>query len=509
MVAKAIKDVAAAVSQAIATGVLLLCLYQNAWLEDKSKVKVWEKSRRIGASWVEALYSVLQAAKRKKDGGQNTYYLSYNKDMTQQFIKDCAWWAKVIGAATGKIEEVVADYDKDITFFRIRFSSGNEICALPSEARSLRSKQGRVVIDEAAFVDDLAELLKAAMALLMWGGQVVILSTHNGADNPFNELVQSIHKGEFDYSLHRTDLDEALAGGLYRAICKRNNEEWTPEAEAAWREDTIKKYGDGADEELFCIPSLSSGVYLTTAMIEAIMKAEIPVLRWTPPADDFVDWPEAKAYAHTLAWCEDNLKPYLVLLPQGLSHFVGGDFGRSGDLSHFTPATETLNLDLLPPFLLELRNCPHRTQEQIFFYVCDRLPRFSGGALDARGNGSFLAESARQRYGPELIAEVMITEKWYREVMPKLKARIEEKTFWLPKDAHTLADYRCLKVIRGVARVPDKRGKDATGQRHGDAAGSGGMLIYARENLGNVEPWDCQTASAVDHMGGGFDFYGY
>lgn len=500
---------ATTIPQIIATGILILCTYQIAWLDDKSKVKVWEKSRRIGASWVEALYSVLQAAKSKKDGGQNTYYLSYNKDMTQQFIKDCAWWAKVIGVATGKIEEIVADYDKNVTFFRIRFASGNEICALPSEARSLRSKQGRVVLDEGAFVDDLGELLKAAMALLMWGGQVVILSTHNGADNPFNELVQSIHKGEFDYALHHTDLDEAIAGGLFKAICKRNNKIWTPAAEAEWREDTIKKYGDAADEELFCIPSLSSGVYLTTAMIEACMKLEIPVIRWTPPADDFVDWNEDKAYQHTLEWCEDHLKPLLVLLPQGLAHFIGGDFGRSGDLSHFTPATETLVLELLPPFLLELRNCPHRTQEQIFFYICDRLPRFSGGALDARGNGSFLAESARQRYGPDLIAEVMITEKWYRETMPKLKARIEEKTLWLAKDAHTLADYRCLKVIRGVARVPDKRGKDATGQRHGDAAISGGMLIHAREIFGNIEPWSCETASTVDHMGGGFNFNGY
>ena len=509
MNAKAVKDVAASLSQAIATGILLLCVYQIAWLDDKSKVKVWEKSRRIGASWVEALYSVLQAAKRKKDGGQNTYYLSYNKDMTQQFIKDCAWWAKIIGAATGKIEEVITNYDKDVTFFRIRFSSGNEICALPSEARSLRSKQGRVVIDEAAFVDDLAELLKAAMALLMWGGQVVILSTHNGADNPFNDLIQSIHKGKFDYSLHRTDLDDALEGNLFRAICKRNGEEWTQEAQEAWREKTISDYGDGADEELFCVPSLSGGVYLTTAMIEACMKEEIPVIRWTSPANDFVDWPEVKSTMYSVLWCETHLRPYLDALPKDLSHFIGGDFGRTGDLSHFTPATEAINLDLIAPFLLELRNCPHKTQELIFFYVCDRLPRFSGGALDARGNGSFLAESARQRYGPDHIAEVMISEKWYRETMPKLKARIEEKAFWLAKDAHTLDDYRCLKVIRGVARVPDKRGKDATGQRHGDAAISGGMLIHARELFGNVEPWGCETASAIEEMGGGFDFTGY
>ena len=480
---------------AAVAAVALLCLYQIAWLNDHSLVKVWEKSRRIGASWVEALYSVLAAAKKKNEGGQSTFYLSYNKDMTRQFIKDCAWWAKVIGAAVGGIEELVADYDKDVTFFRIRFKSGNEICGLPSEARSLRSKQGRVIIDEAAFVDDLPELLKAAMALLMWGGQVVILSTHNGADNAFNELVQSIHKGEFDYSLHRTDLDDALEGGLFKAICKRGGQEWTRVAEDAWRADTIKKYGDGADEELFCIPSRSSGAYLTSAMVEACMRGEIPVLRWTPPADDFVDWPEEAAREHTLAWLHEHFAPLLALLPAGLCHFLGGDFGRTGDLSIFWPATERQDLSLAAPFVLELRNCPHRTQEQILFFIIDRLPRFSGAALDARGNGSFLAETARQRYGPELVLEVMISEAWYRGVMPKLKSRIEDKTALMPQDAHILSDLRSLRVIRGVARVPDKRGKDATGQRHGDAAIALGMLIHAREELGSEEPFVMVTGA--------------
>lgn len=487
----------------------LLCTYQNAWLADKTQVKVWEKSRRIGASWVEALCSVLHAATKKKDGGQNTYYLSYNKDMTQQFIKDCAWWAKVIGVATGKIEEVVTDYDKDVTFFRIRFASGCEVCALPSDARSLRSKQGRVIIDEAAFVDDLAELLKAALALLMWGGQVLVLSTHNGADNPFNELVLSIRKGEFNYTLHRTDLNNALAGGLYKKICQRTHAEWTQEAETVWRSDLIKLYGDGADEELFCIPSLSGGVYLTTAVIESCMRSDIPVIRWKSPADNFVDWEAERSYQHTQEFCENHIKPLLLTLPQELCHFIGGDFGRSGDLSHFSPATEQHNLDLVPPFLLELRNCPHRTQEQILFYICDRLPRFTGGALDARGNGSFLAEAGRQRYGVNRFGEVMISESWYRETMPKLKSRIEDKTLLLPKDAHTLSDLRSLKVVRGVARVPDKRGKDATGQRHGDAAVSLGMLIYARETFGGIEAWSCDTEKAVDQLGGGFDMTGY
>ena len=489
MGAKAVQYIAQA-----AVYTALLCLHQSGWLSDRSRIKVWEKSRRIGASWVEALYSVLEAAKKKSEGGQNTYYLSYNKDMTRQFIKDCVFWAKILNVVVGEVEEVVTDYDKDVTFFRIRFASGNEIEALPSESRSLRSKQGRVVIDEAAFVDDLPDLQKAAMALLMWGGQVVILSTHNGADNPFNELLSEIRAGKYPYSLHRTDLDDALAGGLYKAICRKSGQEWTQAGQDEWRQNTIDEYGDGADEELFCIPSQSTGVYLTSAMIEACMSSDIEVFRWQPPASDFVDWPAEKAWEHTQEWLENNLKPLLVLLPADLRHFVGGDFGRTGDISKFDPGTERHDLSLALPFSVELRTCPHRTQEQILFYIIDGVPRFSGVALDARGNGSYLAEASRQRYGPDYVAEVMISEGWYRVTMPKLKASIEDQTLLLPKDAYTLADLRSLKVIRGVARIPDKRGKDATGNRHGEAVISSGMLIHARDELGGVEPWECETA---------------
>ncbi len=36
--------------------------YQRRWLADQAQVKVYEKSRRIGATWVEAADAVLSAA---------------------------------------------------------------------------------------------------------------------------------------------------------------------------------------------------------------------------------------------------------------------------------------------------------------------------------------------------------------------------------------------------------------------------------------------------------------
>lgn len=456
----------------------ILLAYQKTWAKDQNKVKVWEKSRRIGASYGEALLSVLEASKKREAGGQNTYYLSYNKEMTQGFIRDCAYWAKAINSACSQIEELFADQDKAITVYRIRFASGFEIWGMPSEPRSLRSKQGRVVIDEAAFVENLGELLKAAMALLMWGGSVSIISTHNGEDNAFNELVKEIRSGRKQYSLHRTTLDDALADGLYRKICEQLKNPWTAEKENVWRQELIAQYGDGADEELFCIPNKSNGVFLSSGLIENCMKEEIPVITWISPSDNFVDWDENRSGKYTQNWLYDTINSYLVTMPDRPC-FIGEDFGRTGDLTIIWLAFEKENCDLETLLVVELRNCPHRTQEQIFCFIADKAKQFCGASLDARGNGSALAEFARQRYGADRIAEVMITEKWYREIMPKVKARLEDKTISIPKNADIKNDLRSLKMVKGVAKVLENRSKDSTGKRHGDSAIALGMLIHA------------------------------
>ena len=468
----------------------VLLPYQKTWLGDKSPVKVVEKSRRIGLTWAQALDDVLKASTSGREG-MDVLYISFNQDMTREYIDTCAEWAKKLQVVAGKVnEDIFRDGDeREIKAFRIDFASGHKILALSNRPSNLRGKQGRVIIDEAAFVEDLPELLKAALALLMWGGQVIIISTHDGAENPFNELIQDVRAGNLPYSLHRITLDDALSAGLYRRICRVTKQDWTPEAEEAWRADLIKTYGDGADEELFCIPRQSSGAYLTTTMIEACMD-DMPVLTWTPPADNFVDWPLPVAERYTRGWIAERVEPLLAGLPKDRAHFCGVDFGRSGDLSVFWPATEEKDLRLVPPFVLELRNCPHRTQEQILFAILDGMPRFSGVSLDARGNGSALAESARQQYGPGLVREVMISESWYRETMPLLKSGIEDKALRLPKDAGILSDFRSLRVVKGVARVPEQRTKDKTGGRHGDSAVACAMMLDARKNLGSVEPWD-------------------
>ena len=185
--------------------------------------------------------------------GESVFYIGFNKDMSEQYIRDAAEWAKHFSLAASAVEEFLfddGDEDSGILAYRLRFASGHQVVALSSRPKNLRSKKGHIRIDEAAFHDDLDELLKAAIAILMWGGSVAIWSTHNSKNNPFAKLVDKIREGELDYSLHRCTLQDAVEEGLYRRICLITGTPWTIEGEFEWVKRIYADYGPAAKEEL-------------------------------------------------------------------------------------------------------------------------------------------------------------------------------------------------------------------------------------------------------------------
>lgn len=451
----------------------VLLQYQKDWIGIRAPLKVGEKSRRIGLTWAEAADNVLVAAASKNAKGQTVYYLGYNQDMTVEYIQACAMWARAFDYAAGEIEEGIwpdEDKEKHIKTYTIVFPSGHRIVALTSRPSNLRGRQGVVVIDEAAFHQDLAELLKAALALLIWGGEVHVISTHDGTENAFNELIEEIRAGKRKGHLFRCTFSEAVAEGLYHRVCMRRGIPHVQEEEDDWVADVYSFYGDAATEELDCVPSQGGGAYLSLALIESRTSRDSPVLRLKYP-QGYETAPEHLRLAESLEWCEHELLPLLKDLPTNVQSFYGMDFARSGDLSVFWPVLKEQDLRKRTPFVLEMRNVPFKQQEQILFYIVRRLPNFLKGAHDARGNGQQIAEAAAVEFGFNRIEQVMLTEGWYRDNMPPFKAALEDDTLYaIPADKDVTGDIRAFRVVKGVARIPEQRTTEKGGdKRHGDA----------------------------------------
>jgi phage FluMu gp28-like protein len=482
----------------------ILLPFQKAWIEDKSPLKIWEKGRRTGASWTEALNSVLETQGSK---GQNTYYLSYNKDMTRQFIMDCKFWAEIVNIAAGELEEeIVNENERSFTVYRIRFSNGKEIAGMPGVGYAIRSKKGRIILDEAAFTTEFGDIKKAALALLIWGGSFSIISTHNGDDSEFCLFLKDIRSGkEKNWSVHRTTFGEAVKQGLYKRICMLNEKKWTAKGEAAFVQEIRDIYKDSAEEELDVIPSRSGSKYFPYGMLAAcaVDAARLPIVRLTCAGSFMWEDPQ-KRLEGIDRWFAVEVAPILRRIKGPC--FLGQDFARSGNLSVIWLGEERVKQKLDSRLIIELDNVPYDQQWQILWLI-SRNCNLGNAAIDSRGNGQALAEAAATRLpcGSEM---VMITRAWYAEIFQWLKSRLEGREFVLPDDSYIMSDFGLIILKNGQPAVPNEERADRDGKknkRHGDGAVAAALCLYAwEEGSSNAPPVFASTESQSDSI-----FYGY
>lgn len=407
---------------ALPRGDLLLPYQAKAnLLISTSPLTVIDKSRRIGLTWGVAADSVLVAASARGEGGMDVFYTSYAHDMTREFIDACAMWAKAYGLGLGEIGEFLfEDQDthgnsKFIKAFRIDFASGFSIVALSSSPRSLRGRQGLVIIDEAAFVNDLDEVLKAALALLIWGGRVVVISTHNGVDNPFNELIDEIESGKRKGAHLRITFNEALDQGFYKRICLTTGKTWTPEAEAEFEADVRAFYGEIAAEELDCIPSASAGSFIDPALIAA-------------------------------AEHDDANKPDLYT--RGVC-FGGRDVARRVDLSPMW-VFELVGNVLWLRERREDRNITFKEQDEIFDGQFKRF-RILRYGVDQTGMGEKVVEDAQLRHGAR-VEGILFTGPNRLQLAIAMKRRFEDGTIRIDASPEVRADFRAIKRAKGKGK---------------------------------------------------------
>lgn len=477
----------------LAEGILMQ--HQLEWIEDQSKLKLGEKGRRCGITYGEALDDTLIAASARSAGGSNVFYIGDTKDKGREFIGYVAHFAKIVAKELGKVEEFLFEDQQDdgssrfISGYRVTFASGFRVEALSSRPENIRGLQGVVVIDEAAFHKDVRAVLDAVNALLIWGGRIRIISTHNGVLNPFNELIREAKAGKVPYSLHFIPFAKSVANGLFKRVCMLSGDPWSPEAEAAWEAQIRAAYGVRTaqmHQELDAIAADSEGAALTRVAIEAVKDASIPIVRWTLP-DSVKSAEPAIRDAVVRDFCRTKLLPILSKFDPERRHDLGSDFARTGDGAG-TIVTE-LGRDLVRrgKLVLEMHNVPFEMQRDILFFIQDRLPRYGHGAFDAGGNGAYIAEVSNQRYGAR-ISEIKLSQEWYRANGAAYVEAIGDRTVTLAADEDVIRDHQALAYVSGIIRVPDEmryKGEDGL-QRHGDTA-IAGMLAWFASRQGAAE----------------------
>ena len=85
--------------------------YQQRWLSDNSPIKIWEKSRRIGATYVQSYEDVRDCIAKIVPA---VWFSSADESAAKEYISYCEMWVKLFHAAAKSMGEVVLDSEKDV-----------------------------------------------------------------------------------------------------------------------------------------------------------------------------------------------------------------------------------------------------------------------------------------------------------------------------------------------------------------------------------------------------------
>ena len=446
--------------------------YQERWLKDKSRLKIWEKSRRIGATYVQAYEDVRDAA---TDRGMDVWFSSADISAAREYILYCAQWARLLNIAAKDLGEIVLNSDKDIKALAIELSNGKRIHGLSSNPRAFRSKGGKVVLDEFAFHEDQDALLKSAKPAVSWGYPLRILSTYNGKGNLFYRLVKQSKDpaARSKWSVHTTPITSAVAEGLADKIHNRKltdaeRAEWIAEQRAGMAND------DAFNEEYMCIPADGASAWLPWDLIQACES-------------------------------ENAGKPEKY---ENNGCYVGMDIGRRRDLTVIWVIEMDRTKALWTREVVKLKGASFLHQKEEFARIMSSY-KVVRACIDQTGMGEAVVEDLKRRFGKYKVEGVLFTNSLKLDLANGIKMAFETGLCRIPSgDTDIRNSHNSVKRILTSAGNP-RFDADRNEAGHADAFWAHALAIHAAGVGGKAVCHGYQgIPNEVDTMLVGFDPHG-
>jgi phage FluMu gp28-like protein len=442
--------------------------YQARLIRDCAKRVLVEKGRRTGFTYAvsyKIVEDLIDQCERPRERPRcDWWFSSADETAAKEFIEYVAFWVREIFnvAAVTIGAETLRVSDKDIQVQVVRFPNGAKCTALASNPKAMRSKGGNLVLDEFAFHDDPRGMWAAASKVPKWGGQMIVISTHNGEGTVFHQQCQRARQ-EADrlppdrrlWSWHYCSLDTAIGDGLVEKI-RRLERPATPEEKAAFRQEcrddclTEEEF----QQEYLCMPAAAAAALLPYEMIEA---------------------------------CEDGAADFLwnPLRQRMGPNYAGTDVGRTHDLT-VTWDLERAGDVLWTREILVLDNVKFRLQREAISGLYRRAA-VAGANIDGFGIGMQLAEDLIDEFGALRIASVQVNTTNLVLMATRVKSLFEDRTIRIPRDPALREALHKPRKIEGLGGTRIKLARDASG--HCDefvALGLAGLRAFAGGEVGPI-----------------------
>ena len=381
--------------------------YQQRWLNDESPVKIWQKSRRIGATYVQSYEDVRDCVSKKVPA---VWFSSADESAAREYIAYCEQWTKLFHMAAKPLGNIVIDSEKDIKAFVIEFANGTKIHALSSNPKGFRSKGGKVVLDEFAHHSDQDQLWKAARPCVTWGFPLRILSTHNGKNCRYYKFIEQVEKGKLKWSLHTTPIQLAVNEGLVDKIL---NKQASGEEKQNWLDEQKANCFDEYTwlQEYCCEPIDEATAFLPYDLISPC---------------------ESENILKTLEDVKGDV-------------YVGMDIGRKKDLTVIW-ILEVFEKSKYTRMVKILEKTPFHIQEEVLTAIL-KHKNLRRCCIDSTGLGMQLAESAQRKFGQYRVEAITFTNKVKEEMAYNLRTNFEDKTVYIPAEHDIREDLHSVRRI--------------------------------------------------------------
>lgn len=425
--------------------------YQVRWLEDNSQIKLCEKSRRVGMTYVQAFEDVVEAG---IEGKYNIWFSSNNETNAREYIDYCKKFSKVLSLVIEVQGGEKILEDAEANTFVITFKNDCKITGLSSSPNQLHGKGGKIVLDEFARRDNEFEVWEAASpAALVWGYPIRIISTHRGKQSVFYSFIKRIERGELTWSHHKTTFPEAVRQGLADKSLKKKCTKEQQDAYIAKIRDSV---GDSSiwAQQLMCEPQDENETFLPYTLLESAARAELL------PFDD-------------LAGCKEL--------------YGGLDIGRVTNFSLLW-INEKVNQDLyITRYILPIQGEEFPKQDRKLSAILTALPNLRRLCIDKTGIGWGLTEYLQEKHGTARIEGVLFTGQSKETMAFRLKKTLSDLSFFIPAIRQFYDDFQLVKqsvTASGNIRLQAGTKNDS----HADYFWGAALALEASSEGGYIPP---------------------
>jgi phage FluMu gp28-like protein len=366
--------------------------YQKSFIYDESRFVAVLKSRQIGFSEALVQRGCIESITRNN---RDIIFVSTNYTNAKELIRKAKRWFQVMALLDPDLDVKVA---KD-SAGRIELTNGSRLIAVPCKAAAIRGYAGTVYLDEVAFYENDMEIFKAVRPILdsKPSMSLVLVSTPFGEQGLFWKAVTGQLSSE--WSIHKYNVYDAVRDGYNPAVLKVKNE--VPEE--VWLQE-----------------------YLCAFVVDGDRYFDHRTLK--------------KSFTDKDDWAVSNGA-------QGVFKVLGVDVARSRD------KTVLAELWVLGDevFVMDVEVLKRQGETMDHTEQFERIKRrlyerpVDALAIDARGEGSGLADFLGREFGSHRVGRIMPSAQFYDQWIPELRLRMSAGKFNMENDTYVVGAFRQIK----------------------------------------------------------------